>query len=96
MKLKVAKIRGIESTGMLCSGSELNQSLDKDGIIELNKMENNIGKKYFKSSGEEMIDIAITPNRPDCLGCKRYRKRFVCFRFRAIEKTAFNKNKSKI
>ena len=42
MKLKVAKIRGVESIGMLCSGSELNQSLDKDGIIELNEKEKNI------------------------------------------------------
>jgi len=70
MKLKVAKIRGVESIGMLCSGSELNQSLDKDGIIELNEKEKNIGKKYFKSSVEEVIDIAITPNRPDCLGIR--------------------------
>ena len=37
MKLKVAKIRGIESRGMLCSGNELNQSSDKEGIIELKK-----------------------------------------------------------
>jgi len=37
MKLKVAKIRGIESHGMLCSGYELDQSSDKEGIIELNK-----------------------------------------------------------
>jgi len=70
MKLKVAKIRGIESFGMLCSGSELDQSSDKDGIIELNEKERNIGKKYFKSSAEEVIDIAITPNRPDCLGVR--------------------------
>jgi len=70
IKLKVAKIRGIESFGMLCSGSELDQSTDKDGIIELNKKEKNIGKKYFKSSAEEIIDIAITPNRPDCLGIR--------------------------
>jgi len=70
MKLKVAKIRGIESFGMLCSGSELNQSSDKDGIIELNEIEKNIGKKYFKNSAEEVIDIAITPNRPDCLGVR--------------------------
>ena len=35
MKLKVAKIRGIESHGMLCSGYELNESSDKEGIIEL-------------------------------------------------------------
>ena len=35
MKLKVAKIRGIESQGMLCSGYELNESSDKEGIIDL-------------------------------------------------------------
>jgi phenylalanyl-tRNA synthetase beta chain len=70
MKLKIAKIRGIESFGMLCSGSELGQSTDKDGIIELNKKEKNLGEKYFKSSAEEIIDIAITPNRPDCLGIR--------------------------
>ena len=70
MKLKVAKIRGIESRGMLCSGNELNQSSDKEGIIELKKNEKEIGKKYFKTSAEEVIDIAITPNRPDCLGVR--------------------------
>ena len=37
MKLKIAKIRGVESHGMLCSGYELSQSSDKEGIIELNK-----------------------------------------------------------
>ena len=70
MKLKVTKIRGIESYGMLCSGHELDQSSDKEGIIELNKKEKNIGDKYFKSSGEKTMDIAITPNRPDCLGVR--------------------------
>ena len=70
MKLKVAKIRGIESNGMLCSGYELDQSSDKEGIIELNKKEKNIGDKYFKSGGEKTMDIAITPNRPDCLGVR--------------------------
>ena len=70
MKLKVAKIRGIESNGMLCSGYELDQSSDKEGIIELNKKEKNIGDKYFKSTGEQIMDIAITPNRPDCLGVR--------------------------
>ena len=70
MKIKVAKIRGIESSGMLCSGNELKQSSDKDGIIELNKNQKNIGEKYFKSLAEKVIDIAITPNRPDCLGVR--------------------------
>ncbi len=70
MKLKVAKIRGIESHGMLCSGYELNETSDKEGIIELNKKEKNIGDKYFKSTGEKTMDISITPNRPDCLGMR--------------------------
>ena len=70
MKLKVVKIRGVESFGMLCSENELNKSEDKEGIIELNSNEKNIGKKYFKSSAEEVLDIAITPNRPDCLGVR--------------------------
>jgi len=70
MKLKVVKIRGIESNGMLCSGYELDQSSDKEGIVELNKKEKNIGDKYFKSGGEKTIDISITPNRPDCLGVR--------------------------
>ena len=70
MKLKVAKIRGIESCGMLCSGYELDESLDQEGIIELDKKEKNIGEKYFKNIGENTLDIAITPNRPDCLGVR--------------------------
>jgi len=70
MKLKIAKIRGIESYGMLCSGYELEESSDKEGIIELNKKEKNIGDKYFKNTGEKTMDISITPNRPDCLGVR--------------------------
>jgi len=70
IKLKAAKIRGIESHGMLCSGYELNQSSDKEGIIEINNKEKNIGDKYFKSINEKTMDIAITPNRPDCLGVR--------------------------
>ena len=70
MKLKIVKIRGIESHGMLCSGYELQESSNKEGIIELNKKEKNIGDKYFKNTGEKTMDISITPNRPDCLGVR--------------------------
>ena len=69
-KLKVAKIRGVESSGMLCSESELNISNASDGIIELKNKEKEIGKSYFKSNSDKTIDIAITPNRPDCLGVR--------------------------
>ena len=69
-KLKVAKIRGIESSGMLCSESELNLSTESDGIIELTNREKEIGKSYFKSKEKKTIDISITPNRADCLGVR--------------------------
>ena len=70
IKLKVAKIRGVESRGMLCSESELNISDESAGIIELKNMKDKIGKSFFKSSDEKIIDLSITPNRPDCLGVR--------------------------
>ena len=70
MKLKVAKIRGVESHGMLCSESELNISDESDGIVELKNRSKDIGKNFFKSKGEKSIDLSITPNRPDCLGVR--------------------------
>ncbi len=69
-ELKIAKIRGVESKGMLCSGSELNLSNESNGIIELRNKEKEIGKNYFKSKSEKGIDISITPNRADCLGVR--------------------------
>jgi len=70
LKLKVASIRGVESSGMLCSESELNLSNKSDGIIELKGKESATGKGYFKSKDEKIVDISITPNRPDCLGVR--------------------------
>ncbi len=69
-QLKVVKIRGVESRGMLCSESELNLSNESAGIIELKNKEKDIGKSYFKRKSEKVIDISITPNRPDCLGIR--------------------------
>ena len=69
-ELKIVKIRGIESRGMLCSESELNLSNESDGIVELRNKEKEIGKSYFKSKLEKGIDISITPNRADCLGVR--------------------------
>ena len=69
-KLKVAKIRKVESHGMLCSESELNISNDSQGIIELKNKENELGKKFFKVKSEKSLDISITPNRGDCLGIR--------------------------
>ncbi|MFL2891201.1 MAG: phenylalanine--tRNA ligase subunit beta [Candidatus Pelagibacter sp.] len=70
-KLVVAKIRGVTSYGMLCSESELNLSDEGDGITELStKFEKSIGKNFFSKSKSNLIDLSITPNRPDCLGLR--------------------------
>ena len=71
MKLEVSKIRGETSYGMLCSESELNISNESEGIIELNQnYKNKIGKSYFKNNLDNVIELSITPNRPDCLGIR--------------------------
>ena len=71
MKLEVSKIRGETSYGMLCSESELNLSNESDGIIELNqKYKFKLGKSYFNHNSENVIELSITPNRPDCLGIR--------------------------
>ena len=71
-KLVVAKIRDVTSYGMLCSESELNLSDESDGITELSssKYAKNIGKSYFSKPSSNLIDLSITPNRPDCLGVR--------------------------
>ncbi len=69
MVLKASKIRGVDSNGMLCSASELGLSDDHDGIIEL-AADAPLGAPVAKILGldDPMIDVSITPNRPDCLG----------------------------
>ena len=70
MKLKVAKIRGVVSQGMLCSENELEISNESSGIIELSGKEKKIGQNFFDSKAEKIIDISVTPNRSDCLGVR--------------------------
>ena len=72
MKLEISKIRGETSYGMLCSESELKLSDESKGIIELNSNDDNkIGKSYFNNSNKNnVIELSITPNRPDCLGVR--------------------------
>ncbi len=71
-KLVVAKIRDVVSHGMLCSESELNLSNESEGITELSsqKYAKKIGKSFFSKSSSNLIDLSITPNRPDCLGIR--------------------------
>lgn len=71
----VGKIRGIESHGMMCSEREMELSDEHDGIIELPSGE--VGDSFVDwlsasnpSKTDPVIEIAITPNRPDALGVR--------------------------
>ena len=67
--LKKAKIRGVESCGMLCSEREMGLSDEHEGIIELD-VDAPVGAPFAEIMGldDPLFDIAITPNRADCLG----------------------------
>ena len=68
MALKVAAVRGVESNGMMCSTRELELGEDHDGIIEL-PADAPVGTPFADYSGADPVfDVAITPNRPDCMG----------------------------
>ncbi|MHA1597786.1 MAG: phenylalanine--tRNA ligase subunit beta [Alphaproteobacteria bacterium] len=71
IKLKKAKIRGVESNGMLLSEREMGLSDEHDGIIELPD-DAPLGTPAVEVMGlnDPVIDIAITPNRGDCLGVR--------------------------
>ena len=66
-KLKRSKIRGVVSDGMVCSVKELGIGDDHDGILVLDN-EAVIGTPIGELLGESVLDIELTPNRPDCLG----------------------------
>lgn len=67
--LSVGKIRDVESFGMMCSERELELSDEHDGIIDLSE-DAPVGENYAAWAGldEPVIEIGLTPNRPDCTG----------------------------
>ncbi|MGH2905271.1 MAG: phenylalanine--tRNA ligase subunit beta [Solirubrobacterales bacterium] len=68
-KLKKAKLRGVESYGMILAEDELEIGGDHDGIMELEPSVD-AGTPLFEIliPGEDVFELEITPNRPDCLG----------------------------
>ncbi len=65
-RLKRAKIRGIASSGMICSENELGISDSHQGILVL-PAEAPVGTPLADYVGEVIFDVDVTPNRPDCL-----------------------------
>ncbi|HEC58545.1 MAG TPA: phenylalanine--tRNA ligase subunit beta [Methylophaga sp.] len=68
-KIKKAKLRGIESFGMLCSAKELGMVENADGLMEL-AVDAPVGEDFRKylDLDDVSIDVDLTPNRSDCLG----------------------------
>lgn len=69
-KIKKAKIRGVESVGMICAEDELGLGDDHDGIIILDP-ETKVGieaASLFEVYNDHIIEIGLTPNRADAMG----------------------------
>jgi len=71
----VGRIRGVESHGMICSEREMQLSDEHEGIIELPS--GKVGERFVDwlaendpAKADPVIEIAVTPNRPDALGVR--------------------------
>src|SRR2546430_9790371 len=66
--IKISKMRGVESQGMLCSPQELGLAEDAEGLMILSA-EARVGQPFAeylgRSAGDVVYDLEITPNRPD-------------------------------
>ncbi|WP_444936269.1 phenylalanine--tRNA ligase subunit beta [Microbulbifer sp. JMSA004] len=68
-KIKKAKLRGVESFGMLCAQTELELGEDNDGIWELPEdAPTGTDLREYLQLDDETIEVDLTPNRSDCLG----------------------------
>ena len=67
-KIKKAKLRGVQSLGMICSASELGLEESSDGIMSL-KADAPLGKDFrdLLSLDDALIEVDLTPDRGDCL-----------------------------
>ena len=71
LKIKPAKLRGVESNGMLCSAKELGLDTDASGLFELPD-DALIGQTLVEYLGlpDASIEIKLTPNRADCFSIR--------------------------
>ena len=68
IEIRAASIRGIESSGMICSAMELGLAESSDGILELPAdAPVGVALSEYLQLGDNIIDIDLTPNRGDCL-----------------------------
>ncbi len=69
LKIRKAKLRGVESRGMICSGKELGLSEESEGILVLPEGgEPGVDVRDYLALDDQVIEVELTPNRGDCLG----------------------------
>lgn len=70
--IKKSKIRGVESTGMICAEDEIGIGTSHDGIIVLpaNAVPGTLAKDYYNVKSDYVLEVDITPNRADA--CSHY------------------------
>ncbi len=69
LEIKAAKLRGVESQGMLCAEQELGLSDASDGLMELaHDAPSGADLRGYMGLDDRVIEIGLTPNRADCLG----------------------------
>ncbi|MDG1474501.1 MAG: phenylalanine--tRNA ligase subunit beta, partial [Porticoccaceae bacterium] len=70
-KIKKAKLRGIESFGMLCAQDELALGEDASGLWEL-PLDTSVGVNLvdYLNLSDNIIEVDLTPNRGDCLSLR--------------------------
>ncbi|HSB98001.1 MAG TPA: phenylalanine--tRNA ligase subunit beta [Spongiibacteraceae bacterium] len=68
LKIKQAKLRGVESFGMLCAAAELGLAEQSDGLLEL-PADAPVGAdiRSYLQLDDRVIEVGLTPNRADCL-----------------------------
>lgn len=71
MEIQSRKVGGVESSGMICSEAELEIGSDADGIFVVDADDGSLPGALAADAldlRDHILDIGITPNRPDCLG----------------------------
>jgi phenylalanyl-tRNA synthetase beta chain len=70
-KIKKAKLRGVESFGMLCAEAEMGMAESSDGLMELaDDAPLGMDVREYLNLNDTIIDVDLTPNRADCLSVK--------------------------
>ncbi len=86
--LKAAKIRGVVSEGMACSEKELGLSDRHERVMRL-AADSPVGVPLSDHLGDAILDLEVTPNRPDCLSVMGIAREVAAHLRRFIDSSSF-------